>query len=71
MTCKCFNNCDTCTNYDDCLYNHKSDGSPFCYGFVCNVDECKRSFCFTRTEVLSDPDCDDDVDNWDDEIYED
>jgi hypothetical protein len=50
MSCECFNNCNYCTEKDNCPHDLKGDGLSFCHEFVCNVDECKRSFCIDRKE---------------------
>ena len=51
MSCECFNNCKTCVKHDYCPYDYQGDGSPFCHEFICNVDECKRSFCISDDEI--------------------
>ena len=54
MSCENFNNCDCCTENEICQHDYKGDHHPFCWDFVCNVDECKRGFCLSPDEELSD-----------------
>lgn len=51
MSCECFNNCDYCDKQSDEPCEYFDGSSPFCREFVCNVDECKRSFCISDEEI--------------------
>lgn len=47
--CKNYCNCSVCgADKSECL--EMGDGTPFCHGFQCTVEDCKRSECISYEE---------------------